>query len=467
MSSQSVVSRKFLPSVGPSRVSPTGTGQVSQPSGAESFSFLICVAYSFLLFSRMVEFIDNTGRMHLSLISGLLCIVALVVTGAIPTMLVSRPGRWISFFSLWLFVGLPFSEWRGGSIAAFQQVWLKSFLSFLIVGGLIFSLKQLRTMSIIFALGTACQVYFAFRSSPHQDEERMAVVYGSLGNANDLASTLLIGAPFLIFLMIDKKVNPLFRLMAAPILVVLLIAVLRTGSRGGIVTIAVLFAFVFFQANAGNKLKLLVLAFGIVVLFVAVVPSDLRNRYMTIFSSAGSTIAATSALESSSARRQLLENAIVLTVHHPVFGVGLGQFSVQSFNLLVSKGMTGMWFTCHDIFALVAAETGVPGLVFFIGIIVTSFRVLNRLGKIQVMSPEQETIQRLAKTFLVSTIAYVSCGVFNTQSYSYQLPVLAALAAALDRVSMPYLAMEVPVATTQVSSFSNRRLSRPTAQTVA
>jgi O-antigen ligase len=448
MSPQMVVPRRPVATPRPfagNAPSPGPFPQAAADSGRGTLSFWICAAYTFLIFSRTVEFIDSSGRLHLSLVSGLLCLVAVVVTGGIPKMLISRPGWWLSLFCFWIFIGLPFSTWKGGSVSTFQSVWIKSYLTFFIVGGLIFTLKQLRTMTVIFALATISQIYLAFHasSSSNQEDDRLAVTYGSLGNANDLASALLIGAPFIVFAMTDKKINPFFRMLCLPLLGVLLVAVLKTGSRGGLVAIVVLIMVGFFRSSAGGKMKIMLAGICLLALFAAVVPSELRTRYMTIFKTdrtATTSHGAESALDSSNARKELFRNAFILTYRHPIFGVGLGQFSVQSFNLCVERGLTGMWFTCHDIFGLVSAEIGIPGLIFFCGCLISCLRLLSRISKLAPATPELEELSRLGNTLLMSMVAFLACGIFNTQAYSYQLPVLAGLAAALDRFGAPYLA---------------------------
>jgi O-antigen ligase len=359
---------------------------------------------------------------------------------------------------------------KGGSVANFQSIWLKSYLTFFIVGGLIFTLKQLRTMTVIFGFSTACQIYLAFHNAATQEDDRLAATYGSLGNANDLASALLIGAPFLLFAMADKKVNAFFRLLCIPLLVLLAITVLKTGSRGGLVATALLIMFSFFKASAGGKMKIAVAGICVLALFAAVVPSDLRSRYMTIFKTdrtASTTVGAGSALDSSNARKALIENAIILTLRHPVFGVGLGQFSMQSFNLFVERGTTGMWFTCHNIFGMVAAEIGIPGLIFFTGILVVCLRMLTRIAKTPKSTPELELISRLGYALLMAMVAFLACGMFNTQAYSHQLPVLAALTAALDRVAAPYLAKAPAPAPAAPPVFVNRRLTQGAVQTAS
>jgi hypothetical protein len=417
--------------------------QAIQPSKSEgAVSFWLGAIYTFLLVSRSVEFIDSRGQFHLVVISGAVCAVALISSGMIPKMLVSRQGKWVSLLCLWIFLGLPFSTWKGGSVDFFASIWIKSYVMFFIVGGLIFSLKQMRTMAIILALSSIYQIYLALHGSM-ADDDRLSMSYGTLGNANDLATALLMGLPFIAYVIFDSKLNGFLRALSVPLAVVLLVSVLKTGSRGALVAIAGLVVIAFVRSSGGSKIAIVVVAVLFVGLFATVVPTSLRERYMTIFASSVATEhltqGAASAIDSSNARRQLFINSIILTMRNPIFGVGLAQFAPQSFDLLISQGMGGMWFTSHDIYALVSAEIGLPGLVFFCLTLSSSLVPMWRLSRLPHSTDEMRIISGLAYSLLMSILAYMICGIFSTAAYTYQLPVLAALSAALERVSLPYV----------------------------
>jgi O-antigen ligase len=436
---------------------------VSSPAGASTF--WLSALYTFLLFSRSSEFIDSHGGLHLAIVTGGPCIIALLMTGNLPSMLFSKQGRWLSVMCFWLFAGLAFSTWKGGSIDLFMGSWIKSYIMFFIVGGLIFSLKQMRFMAIVLAFCPVYQIYLALRSGLSSVDDRLSMSYGTLGNANDLASALLLGLPFLTYVLLDSKTNMFLRITSLPLIVLVFVAVLKTGSRGALVAIAALALLGFVKSSPGNKLKVLVVCLLVTGMFATVIPASLRARYMTIFSSSSAPRPAdqgtASAIESGNARRQLLANSVTLTIRHPIFGVGLGQFAPQSFNLLVSQGMGGMWFTAHDIFALVASEAGVPALLFFCGVLASSFRSAWRLSKIPRVTPELETVSNLGFSLVAALLAYFVCGIFNTEAYSYQLPVLASLTVALERVAQPYLsAVAPPSGPVAPPPFLNRKLAQ-------
>jgi putative inorganic carbon (hco3(-)) transporter len=75
-------------------------------------------------------------------------------------------------------------------------------------------------------------------------------------------------------------------------------------------------------------------------------------------------------------------NLIALNViaHHPLLGVGPGAYS-HEFRAYVPAGMHQWLFTVHNQYLLWAAETGIPGGIAFIVLIVTGFKIALRVSR--------------------------------------------------------------------------------------
>lgn len=75
-------------------------------------------------------------------------------------------------------------------------------------------------------------------------------------------------------------------------------------------------------------------------------------------------------------------NIIALNViaAHPLTGVGAGAYA-SSFRGYVPAGMDQWLYTVHNQFLLVAAETGIPGAIALIALLVMGFRVALRLSR--------------------------------------------------------------------------------------
>ena len=407
--------------------------------------YAIGAAYLFLLFSHATEFIDTQGRFHLVVIVALAAMIAAFTAGKVPSVFSSRPGLSLGFFTAFLILSIPFSSWKGNSFHHFVDSWWKSYIAFFLVGSLIFTTQQIRRSLFLLGLGTVGIIYFSFKATKMNDDGRMSVEYGSLGNSNDLAGALLMGLPFLLYVVLDKKRSALVRLSFLALTGILLLVVFKTGSRSGLLAMAFMAILFFFKIGAGNKAKLLVACTVVAAILPLVAGNTLMARYKTMFKTSiteNMSDDAASAVMSTRARRQLVINAIELTIRHPVFGVGLGNFSDQSAALEISKGNKPLWFTSHDIYLLVSSETGVIGILLYLATIFFTFGTLLRIGRTTKHNPNLESIGNMSFCLFMSLAAFAACGLFSTNAYTAQLPLLAGLTVALDRITKPILALE-------------------------
>lgn len=233
------------------------------------------------------------------------------------------------------------------------------------------------------------------------------------------------------------------RLFFLSVIGVLMYVLLKTGSRSGLLVLAAMAGIVFVQADAKKKVALLVLCGTAGVIIPLVAGKSLMSRYMTMFKTevtASMSEDTASAVLSSQARRQLFYNGIEITLRHPVFGVGLGNFRDQSANLMIAKGMAPLWFTCHDIYLLVSSETGVLGIALYVATILFSLGSLIRTGKAAKLDPDLRELKNMSSTLFMSFIAFLGCGLFSTNAYAAEMPLLVGLTIALDRVAKPLLA---------------------------
>src|SRR5581483_2778724 len=230
----------------------------------------------------------------------------------------TRIGMYLALMSGWMVLGLPFSVWRGGSVMSFTNGWAKSIIIFLLVGALLDNLAQLRSFVFVIAWATAAMVWVVNRHAIQGTGDRMAFGWGTLGNANDLATVLLIGLPFCMHVVTDSRRLMVTRIWFLLIAIAGLLTALKTGSRGALVAIILLTAFAFIKASPTNRIAIAV----VFVTFVGALPflltPELKARYMTILESGNADEAAAqatdanvkSALQSTEARRDLLKHAL-------------------------------------------------------------------------------------------------------------------------------------------------------------
>jgi O-antigen ligase len=127
-----------------------------------------------------------------------------------------------------------------------------------------------------------------------------------------------------------------------------------------------------------------------------------------------------------------MAHAISLSLHHPVFGVGFGQFQVADAQRASTASEDANWHEVHNVYLLMLAENGFPvaiaflisvGYVYFL-----TFRIFNSSRR----NPAEKEITRLAFCLLASLTVYFVCSNFSPSAYNFQFPILGGFVAAFD-----------------------------------
>lgn len=418
---------------------------VHQNLNADKFSFgfaLLC-GYVFLLMSRSVEYIDPYGTFRLMLVGAVIAAVMAIVSGGFFRAMATRSGLWLTGATVWMLIGAPFSIWVGGSVNGLVNSWLKCFLVFFIVAGLLNTLPECRKLVLALAWATACIVattlMFGFDLA---DAGRLSGGAGTLGNSNDLATQILIGLPFCVHVITDGKRTAVVRIFFAVVSVAALVLGMKTGSRGAMLSIIVLAALIFWKASGAARAAIIAVFVAGVIAAPFILTDDLMNRYLTTFY--GDELSQTltgnqldtvrSAIDSSVARSQMLQHAMDLSLHHPVFGVGFGQFPVADAARAAAEGQVAYWHQVHNAFVLILVEDGLPALIAFLASFGYAFFVVFRIYNRSQKSGQDKEISRLALCLLASLTAYFVCSNFSPNSYGFQFPLLAGFAAAFEMI---------------------------------
>ena len=402
----------------------------------------LLTGYTFLLLSRLIEFIDPRGILHLMLVGAVASTILAIVSGGFFKAMGTKTGMWLTFATLWMFAGVPFSMWVGGSVNVLVNDWMKSYLLFFMVAGLITTLGDCRRLVFACAAASAGIVITVhFASAASADGGRLTVDSGTLGNSNDLAALLLICLPFCAHVFTDKKRNALIRWIFVAISAAAFIVGMQTGSRAALICVGVLALLVMWKAGGGAKFAVTLALVGCLVAVPFVLTDELKARYLTIFKgadfaqslSADDAAVVMSALDSTEARSELMKHAMDLTIHHPLFGVGIGQFQIADAARAAVSGEDAYWHQVHNGFMLIAVEDGIPALIAFLVAFGYSWIQVFRIYNTTRGTEEHETA-RLAFALLASLTAYFVCLNFSPAAYNVQLPLLCGFASAFAMV---------------------------------
>ncbi len=230
---------------------------------------------------------------------------------------------------------------------------------------------------------------------------------GIFQDPNDLALALVVAVPFLAYGVLKGR-SSAFRLLCLFFLLLIINAIYLTNSRGGMVTLGLIFL-IFFTNRFGLKK-------GIIVAFMAV-------SFMFFFApSRGQSID----MEESGTRVARWSEALQVFKAAPIFGVGMNMYS-EYYAL-----------TAHNTFLLALAETGVFGTFMIIGLFYTTFK---RLRAIQRGNGDEE-IKATANLLNIAIIGFLAGSFFLSRLY----------------IPVPYMFVALAVAAANIAGEGNSKI---------
>jgi O-antigen ligase len=427
----------LLARLNPARSSPLSNAGATaySPNQVALLGAWVVAAWVFISFSRFFDLIGAGYK-----IPGLVyytMIAFILISGAIPRSLSNRMTIAIVVFTVWIGITLPFSTWRSNSLefagAAFQCL-----VTFVAISGLTVTGRQ--CLRMIYVLGGAvfvgaCLSFFF----GDMETGRLELARGSFKDPNEYAMTLLMGLPLLA--LIARSSSPFLRIAGVGSVFITFYVFLKAGSRGGMIALVVVGIVIFLGVSLSKKVMLLVTAVAALTIGFAILPSYLRERYVTFFSvdEAGPMSAEEKNLlrgadvTSTESRVELLIDSLVLTAKHPLVGVGPGNFAVTRWSEAKDAGIRKGWNVSHNTYTQYSSEIGIPGVVLFLVFLYRVFRALRRVSKEGAERGHPE-LALAGYHLLLSFVGLCVAAFFLSIGYSPAFYVLGAIALSLERV---------------------------------
>ena len=147
------------------------------------------------------------------------------------------------------------------------------------------------------------------------------------------------------------------------------------------------------------KLKIVGLVVSIAAIAAATVPSQTLQRYTTLFSGTSSdddmSADELSAVESTKARKMLVQESVRVMLEHPLFGVGPGIFSAALAKEQKDRGEAQSWHEAHNSYTQVGSEMGIPAFLMYTAVLLYSMKRAASIYKRTRKDPARVTIRRM------------------------------------------------------------------------
>jgi O-antigen ligase len=374
----------------------------------------------------------------LAFMTGGVALLFCAIAGGLPDALRTKSGILFLIITAWLILAVPFSSWPGGSVQLLKNFWLKSIAVFFLIVGCIGTARHYRWLMNGLALALII-VMIALRVFGVSQEGRLELSGQSLNNPNDLAAHLLIAAPILFLFAGPNSWRGWFFLALSG---GVLVTVLKTGSRGGLLTLFMLLLYRFVRGSSLARAAIVICVVTGFLLLPFVTTVETIERYRTMFGGISETEATSRQVEyaegSKESRVELLKQSIIATALHPIFGVGPGQFSGFMADRTKTAGFRGMWAQTHNSFTQMSSEGGLLPGILFIWITVRVFLNGRWVWRIASVNPINDTLKQLALYGEVLTTAifcFAVAAFFGNYAYGLYLPMLAGCGEALRLVT--------------------------------
>lgn len=397
---------------------------------------------------------------------GIICwaaIPACVLFGAFRG-LKTRVGIALALSIGWLFACVPTSTWRGGSLSYVLEQGAFRGVMLLILAAAPRSFNDLKKLVWVLALACTLKLFLGFKLVAG---DRLAS-QGTWGNPDDVALMAGLALPLLVYVCLRFSK----RLIGIPLALsgggFLLYAMALSGTRAGLVAFAAMIAICLLRSPTRIRVAICICLVPAILGTWLLLPPNVRQRLGTTLDAFDSETVAvlqpqSEAMHSVAERRDLIKDAIRMTLQNPVFGVGPGRYGEYRWsNLATQDGGRKRWFPSHNTYLQISSESGIPGLVLyltFLGVIYRTIIICRRLNEPGTHA-DADASRYVATALELSLIYFATGAIFMTCDAHPHVYAIAGLAVALERVTRLRLAetsaMPLPAPRSELSSRSYR-----------
>jgi putative inorganic carbon (hco3(-)) transporter len=404
------------------------------PVERPNWGFWGVFAFTALLFFRPQDTFPALGPLHLPEVVAVGALAAMIshrLSRGLPLVRMSPELMGVFAMAAVMIITTPFSIWPGGAMETLTDIYFKVVLVFILTINSIRAVRTLKwfTWLILCAMGyvaTRGVLDFVRGVNLIRGDRLHGSISGLMGNPNDLAMNMVTFLPLAVFIAISRG-RPMPRIIAGFIALMMILTVIFTKSRAGLLGLAVAILILVYEGRKIRKgIGMVVLVSVLATLPLA--PGWLWKRITSI------TNPEDDETGSRQARKDLMREAFQTFVEHPITGVGAGQF--KNYN---PPGRLEPWREAHNVELQIAAELGIFGLLAFLFLLwqsVASLLWTRRLfatgpararpptgleGKVPVtmaFRPEELAWMRLHTAALSASLAgWIVCAQFASVGY--------------------------------------------------
>jgi O-antigen ligase len=396
---------------------------------------LVFVAiYLLTVVGRVHQLFTVVGLVRPAIVAGLGAIILFILDTRVDRQLrlvMIRPVRFLLLFLGWMTLSMTVALVIGNSFALVVNNFVKTVVMSIIVAAAIRGVRDVERLALVYlASVTIYSAIVVAVFDPNSATGRLGDLY--YYDVNDFATLVVTALPIGLYFFHASR-RGIGRVAAVISLAILALAFVKTGSRGGFVAALAVGLFVVVRYRTiplSWRIGATALV-TVVVMFAA--GAQYWARMGTILSEDDYN------RTHPSGRFQIWERGLGYMMRFPLLGVGPANFQTAEGTLseLAEKQQYGVgirWNAAHNSYVQVGAETGLPGLFFFLGMIVTSFLALRTVQR-RAAGRGQHRIRELANALTGALVGFSVGAFFLSLAYTEMLYALIALTVGLYKAT--------------------------------
>lgn len=391
---------------------------------------LLFVGISFLeVLPRLIPDVAVAKATGLLLVLSWLATVAVRRRG-VRSLVTARPSLVVLLMLFGVWVGTSLL-WARESDPVYTDLtrFLPLFALFLIVHAAVRTRSHMIALVLVVIAGAIVSAAAGILVAPPPDVDATGRLAGAAANA--LAPVLIAGAVLAAAFVGMTQRGLATRLAAVAAGGFCIIGVVLTGSRGGLLGLAIALVVGLVFAGRGRRVRVVpavAIAVALTVLYVVVLaPPELRARVAQPGDGSG--------------RTDIWRVGAEMVKANPVLGVGAGNYEARSPEYVLQAGLirrsdliVDRPLGPHNIYLQVLSELGVIGLLLFLGI-VGSALIAAAMAAHAFERQKDEQLELVARALFVALCGMLAAGFFGSWLFSKQLWILLAMCPAMLTVA--------------------------------
>ena len=332
-------------------------------------------------------------------------------------------------FLAWALLSASWAEVPGQAVDTTTR-YFQNMILFLIVYTAIRKRTHVMWVTWAWLAGATFATVPAMLNPPTYEDDLTVRISGTIGDPNELAALLVAGVVFAGVLTAVTRDKPPLRLAAGGAVVLFLLGIFYTVSRGGLLALGVALIAACLLAGRWRGRALVVAGLGIsivVIYFASFAGLDARDRVTTVQGGTG--------------RSDLWKIGWRMFEDEPIRGIGSGNFPISSIHYLVQPGVIerddfiiSTPKVAHNTYLQILAELGLVGLALFFTIIGFSVRCALRAARWFGRNGDTQ-MELVARGTIVALVGILTADFFISEMYGKQLWLMLGLGPALYGVA--------------------------------